>query len=439
MNLIPAFIYRRVAHRPNLVKILDNIGWLFFDKVLRLVVGLIIGVWVARYLGPEQFGILSYAIAFVGLFGAIAGLGLQSILVREIVRDPNSKEETLGTAAFLQLISGLITYGIILIAIYWLRPEDMLAKALVAILGSMMLFKASEVAVFWFESQVQSKYTVWVQNIAFLFFAVIKMGLILYQAPLVAFAWAMMAEALLVALLMFSVLGLRGPKLQKLRISVVRAKLLLNNSWPLMLSGIAIMIYLKIDQIMLGNMVGDEAVGIYSVAVRISELWYFIPMIILASVFPTVLELKKRSEKQYNQRFQSLYVLMVWLSVGVAVPMTFLSEPIVTLFFGDMYVQSGVVLAIHIWASVFVFLGVASGKWYLTEGLQVIMLQRDLLGGASNILLNLVLIPRYGAVGAAVATVISYALADLFFDCLYSRTRHVFKMKMRALLLFGAS
>jgi O-antigen/teichoic acid export membrane protein len=219
LNLIPAFIHRRIAHRPNLAKIVDNIGWLFFDKILRMGVGLLVGVWIARYLGPEQFGLLSFATAFVGLFGAIAGLGLQGIVVRDIVRDPTSKEETLGTAAVLQLIGGMAAYGLILGTIFWLRPEDMLAKTLVAILGSMMLFKASEVAVFWFESQVQSKYTVWVQNSAFLLFAAIKVGLILNQAPLIAFAWATMAEALLVALLMFVILGFRGPRLRQLRMT----------------------------------------------------------------------------------------------------------------------------------------------------------------------------------------------------------------------------
>ena len=173
MNLIPAFIHRRIAHRPNLLKIVDNIGWLFLDKILRMGVGLVVGVWVARYLGPEQFGLFSFATAFVGLFGAIAGLGLRGIVVRDIVRHPAGKEETLGTVAVLQFFGGLLAYGLTLGTIFWLRPDDALAKALVAILGSTLLFQASEVAVYWFESQVLSKYTVWVQNGSFLVFAAI--------------------------------------------------------------------------------------------------------------------------------------------------------------------------------------------------------------------------------------------------------------------------
>jgi PST family polysaccharide transporter len=438
MNLLPAFIHRRIAHRPNLVKIVDNIGWLFVDKVLRMGVGLFVGVWVARYLGPEQFGLLSFATAFVGLFGAIAGLGLQGIVVRDIVRDPSCKEYTLGTAALLQFIGGLLAYGLILSTIFWLRPDDALAKALVAILGSTMLFKASEVAVYWFESQVLSKYTVWVQNGSFLVFAAIKVVLILNSAPLIAFASVIMAEAFMVALLMLVMLGLRGPRLRHLRITLARAKGLLADSWPLLLSGIAIVIYMKIDQIMLGQMVGDEAVGIYSAAVRISEAWYFIPMMIVASVFPAILEAKKRSETQYYQRFQHLYDLMVWLSVAVALPMTFLSTPIVTLLFGESFSASGTVLAIHIWAAVFVFLGVASSKWFLAENRQMLSFQRTALGAVVNVILNFLLIPDFGPIGAAIATVVSYAITAFLFDVVQQETRRMFAMKVRSLNLFAS-
>lgn len=436
LNLIPNFVHRRIAHRPNLIRIIDNIGWLFFDKILRMGVGLFVGVWVARYLGPEQFGLLNFALAFVGLFGAIATLGLQGIVVRDLVRNPDDKEETLGTAAVLQFAGGLIAYGFILGAIFWLRPEDALAKMLVAILGSMILFKASEVAVYWFESQVLSKYTVWVKNGSFLIFAAIKVALILNSAPLTAFAWATMAEALVVALLMLLMLELRGPSLRHLRISLARAKRLLSDSWPLLLSSIAIMIYMKIDQIMLGQMVGDEAVGIYSVAVHISEVWYFIPMVIVASVFPAILEARNRSKKQYYRRLQRLYTIMAWLSISVALPMTFLSTPIVGLLFGEAYAGAGPVLAIHIWAGVFVFLGVASGKWFLAENRQILRLQRSVLGAIANIALNLLLIPLYGVFGAAIATVISYAIADMIFDFLQKETKRMFIMKLKAFNIF---
>ena len=433
MNIIPHFIRCRIEHRPNLLKIVDNIGWLFFDKILRMGVGLIVGVWLARYLGPEHFGLYSFATAFIALFGAIAGLGMQGIVIRDIVRNPANKEETLGTAALLQLIGGLLAYGLALFTIFWVRPEDTLTQALVAILGSTILFKIGDVAVYWFESQVQSKYTVWVQNSSFLAFALIKILLILNDASLIAFASATVGEAVVAAMLMILMLDLRGPKLHNLRIKMTRARRLLVDSWPLLLSSIAIMIYLRVDQIMLGQMMGDEEVGLYTAATRISEVWYFIPMMIVASVYPAILEAKKRSESEYYKRLQQLYDLMSFLSVGMALLMTFLSTPVMIMLFGNEFAASGSVLSIHIWASVFVFLGVASGKWYLAENLQLVAFQKALFGALSNIALNFLLIPNFGFLGSAWATVISYALADFVFDLFYKKTRVNFQMKVNSL------
>jgi O-antigen/teichoic acid export membrane protein len=432
VNIVPAFVRRRIEHRPNLLKIVDNIGWLFFDKVLRMGVGLLVMVWVARYLGPQQYGQLNFATAFVGLFGAVAGLGLQSILVRDIVRDPAFKEEILGTAAFLQLGGGVLAYGLILGTIYWLRPDDVLAKWLVAILGSMMLFKASEVAMYWFESQVLSKYTVWVQNGSFLVFAAVKLALIYGKAPLLAFAWATVAEAALFAVLLLAMLGMHGPGLRKLEVSLARAKTLLADSWPLLLSGLAIATYMKIDQIMLGQMMGDEAVGVYSAATRISEVWYFIPMMIVSSIFPSILAAKKQSDAIYQQRLQRLYDLMVLLSVSVALPMTFLAGPIVFLLYGPAYAEAGTVLAIHIWTSVFVFLGVASSQWFVAENRQILSFQRTLLGAVINIFLNYIFIPQYGVAGAAYATVLAQASVGLLYDIFQKETRPMFRMKIKS-------
>jgi O-antigen/teichoic acid export membrane protein len=430
--MLPAFIRRRVELSLGLVEILDNIGWLFFDRILRMGVGVLVSVWIARHLGPEQFGLLNYALAFTGLFSAIAGLGMQEIVVRDIVRNPGGAYETLGTAGVIQIISGLVAYAFILVAIAYTRPNDYLAQSIVAIFGSLMILEASKIAVFWFESQVQSKYTVWVQNSAFLFFAAIKVALILYKASLTAFAWVMFMETTLVAFILLIVMNKRGFALNLLKVNVHRAKILLRDSWPLLLASFSIMIYMKIDQIMLGQMVDDQAVGIFSAATRISEFWYFIPMVVVSSVFPAILNSKKQSEDLYNKRLQRLYALMVWMSIVVALPMTFLATPLVEILYGKAYVVSGIILSIHIWASVFVSLGVASSRWMLAENRQILSLQRSLFGMLINVALNLLLIPLYGAVGAAVATVVAQFSVGMLFDVIQKETRPMFIMKIKA-------
>ena len=267
LKFLPGFIRARIENRPGLLKILDNIGWLFFDKMLRMAVGLLIVVWMARYLGPEQFGLLNFAMAFVGLFGAIATLGLQGIVVRDIVRKPEESKVILGTGFVLQVVGGLMAFGLVILVISLLRPDDTLAKTIVAILGFTQVLKASEVVKYWFESQVQSKFVVWVENGVFLIIAGVKVAMILLQAPLMAFVWAAFAEALLVAALLFAVYGWKIGSISSWKPSFDRGKMLLRDSWPLILSGIAVVVYMKIDQIMLGQMIGDQAVGIYSATV----------------------------------------------------------------------------------------------------------------------------------------------------------------------------
>ncbi|MBK1683299.1 flippase [Rhodoferax fermentans] len=425
-----------IVHRPNLRRALINVFWLIGDKVLRMGVGLLVGVWVARYLGPEQFGILNYAMAFVALFGVFAGLGLNGVVVRDLVTNPGSANETLGTTFLLQFLGGWLSFGLVVFAINFARPDDSMTKLLVAVLGFAIVLKCTDVVRYWFEFKVQSKYVVWMENGIFLVLAIVKGALILMGAPLMAFVWAAFVESALVAVGLLVVYVWRAGGLGAWRIRFGRAKELLNDSWPLILSGLAIMVYMRIDQIMLGQMLGDESVGIYSAAVRISEVWYFIPMTIVASVFPSIVTTRKLSEQLYHQRLQNLYNTMVTLALGVALPMTFFSGWVVNLLFGSAYAEAGPVLALHVWSALFVFLGVASGSGYLTEHLQMLALGRTLLGAFVNLLANYILIPSFGILGAAMGTLVAQMSAAYLFDLFHPKTRKHFWMKTKSFVSF---
>lgn len=435
LDSIRSYIYRR----PNLHKILGNMSWLFIDKMIRMGAGLVITLWIARYLGPEQFGVLNFAIAFVALFGVIAGLGLQAIVIRDVLLDPSGQYEIIGTALVLQFIGGLIAYGLLIAGIFWLRPEDPLIFSTVAILGSIFLFKSSEVVMYWFESQLLSRYIVFIQIACFVFFAAVKVILILRNMEFVYLIWAIVAEAQIAALLILFLFGKIGLHLNKLKASYFYAKKMLSDSWPQLLSGIAVLIYMRIDQIMLGEIDGDKSVGIYSAALRISEIWYFLPVAIASSVFPAIIRAKEHGEHLYLKRMQQLFDLMVLLSLCLALPITFFASEIVNIAFGREYEAAGEVLVIHIWSSIFAFLGVASGKWLLAENHQILALQRTALGVLMNVTLNIFLIPSYGAVGAAWATLISFALAGMFADALQAETREIFFMKLRSFNVFSAA
>jgi PST family polysaccharide transporter len=395
--------------------------------------GLLVGVWVARYLGPEKFGLLSYATSFVALFGAVASLGLNGVVVQELVKYPSERNRLMGTSFVLLILGGLLSFGIATQFIGYIRPNDATVKTIVILLSSLFVFKATDIIKYWFEAEVKSKYTVWVENIIFVVVSLLKVMLILYEAPLMAFVWMIFLETASAAVGLMFLYRLKNGPFLKWEVSILKAKGLLMDSWPLILSGLAVMAYMRIDQLMLGSMLNDQAVGVYSAAVRVSEVWYFIPIAIAASVFPAIIESKAISEKLYYERLQALYRLMVVMGVSVAVLLTLFSDWLVVMLFGPAYVQSGPILAIHAWTAVFVFIGVASGKWLLIEGLQTHSFYRASLGMVVNVLLNLYLIPSYGVTGAAIATLISQICAAYIADYLSVHTKISFWMKTAAL------
>ncbi len=419
----------------TLKNIIANTGYLFGLRVLRMVMALFVSVWVARYLGPERFGILSYSIAFVGLFSPLFVMGLQGILVRDIVRDPSSADEILGTAFILRLIGGLLCLILAVAVVSLVRRGDSLTRLLTAIIAAGMIFQAFECIDIWFQSQVQSKYPVYAKSAALMLSSIAKVVLILKGAGLVAFASVAALDVVVSALGLTVVFKLRGFHIRSCKFSLHKAGELLGQSWALVLSGALAMIYFKIDQVMLGQMSGEQEVGIYSTAVRLSETWYFVPVAITTSVFPLLIKSREMGKGIYEARLQQLYDFLAWISMILAVILTFAAGPLVRLVLGESYAASAEILAIHIWAGVFVFLKAVLGNWLLNEGRINFLFISNGLGAVVNVALNLYLIPAYGGRGAAVATVISYAATGYFACFLYPATRPAGKMMTLALLV----
>jgi len=434
---LPGVLHKHVAGRHRLQVLLSNSGWLLFDKAVRMVFGLTVGGLVARYLGPRGFGELNYAIAFVALFGAIATLGLDNIVVRDLVRKPKDTSKLLGSAFSLKLGGAVVALIIAESAIMFLRPTEPTIQWLVGILAAGSIFQAFDVIDFLLQSTIQSKFTVWARVCAFLTFASIRLLLIYVHAGLVAFAWAASGEvALAAAGLIVAAKRVYG------RIALEFGDLthmrdLLTESWPFMLSTIAIMLYMRIDQIMLASMVGEVEVGLYSAALRLSEIWYVIPMAIVSSVAPSLTETRSHSTSEYYLRIQKLFTMLARIAFLVALPMSVLSTPLVIIVFGRHYAGAGPMLAVHIWSAVFVFLGVAAGPWIINEGLGKLQFYRTILGAITNILLNLWLIPKYGGIGAAAATLVSQALASYVSFAFLRPTRNIFFMMTKAICLRG--
>jgi O-antigen/teichoic acid export membrane protein len=404
---------------PGLRKILGNIGWLFAERILSMIVAFFVGIYVIRYLGSEDFGKLNYAVSFVAIFGIVSQLGLNKVVIRNIIQEEKQTPEILGTAFVLKLVASLMT--IVLTNIFnWKFNNQIEIRSITFLLTLGLLLSAFDVIEFWFESQVLGGILAIVRSVQLILSSIIKLLLIALHLPLISFVWMLLAEQVI------KVLGIiwnylrQDQHIFKWSINWSKGKEMLWDSWPLILANVMVTIYMKIDQVMLGNMANTEAVGTYAAAIRFSEIWYFIPLGVCSSIFPSILRARQRSEDEYYARLQQLYDLMAWIALAIAIPMTFFSVPLMVTLLGKEFAESGHILAWHIWASPFVFLGVARTQWMMAENLTRLSFLTTMTGAVVNIGLNFLLIPAYEGVGAAIATAISYAIVS-HISCMFYR------------------
>jgi O-antigen/teichoic acid export membrane protein len=426
---------RKILGKFASVKIyLLNTLWILGEKVVHLGVTFIATIVVARYLGPNEFGVLAYATSFAAIFAVIGHAGLSGLVVQELVSGEESEEVVLGTTAFLKFLGVLFAYLIILVVgtVTETNPEEFWVLAIVSLA---ILFKPSEVISFWFDSRVLSKYVSISNSLGLLSAASFKFVLVITNAQLILFAISNVIQALVTtAHLVLSFSRRSGISIWSWKISLPYAKSLLGRGSLVFLGAIFSVVYLKVDQVMLRWMGSVEDVGIYAVAATLSELWYFIPTAIVTSVFPRLIVLRSECSLQYKQRYQQIFDLLFLIALVVAILVGVFAVEIIAIAFGDQYLEAGPILVIHVWSAVFIFMRAAFSKWIITERVLIFSLVTQASGAVVNVVLNLYLIPAYGGVGAAYATLVSYAIASYFSLAIYAKTRPIFFMMTYAMI-----
>ncbi len=408
------------------------------EQATRITAGLFVAIYVARYLGPNQFGVYNYSLAFVAIFGSVAKLGLDSILVRDLVDHPEQRDVYLGTAFWLKLAAALFALTLVTITAQF-SGNNTTTNLYIFIIACGLIFQAFEVVNFYFQSKLLSKHVTVAKFIQLGLSSALKLYLVFIESDLFWFVLVSLIDQISLGLALAHAYSRQGIGNFFGSFSLTTAKAMLRNSWALMLSSIAVTIYIRIDQIMIKEMLGDREVGLYSAATRLTEALYFVPVTLTASLFPAIVNAKKESQVLFGKIVQRLCTVLVWLAIVIALSLTFLSDPIVGLLYGLNYTQSSSVLAIHAWGLVFVSLGVVTEYYFITENYTKKSLPRTVLGAISNILLNLVMIPRFGIHGAAMATVLSLFIANYIFDLLDNSTRQLFIIKTKALFaMFSA-
>ncbi|MEF3279767.1 MAG: flippase [Elusimicrobiota bacterium] len=389
-----------------------NTIWLFAENILRLIAGFFVGVWVARYLGPEKFGIFSYALAFSSIFLSISKLGLDSIVVRELVKEPLKAELYLGTSFWLKFFGSGISFLIVVVILFF-AGNDKQTNIYILIISLGMFFQSFEVIDFYFQSRVLAKFVSISKMIQLFISSIIKVYLILIKADLFWFVLVTLLDIITLSISLFIVYRRYVPFAKNFLKYFDKniAKVFLKESWPLILSSFAIMVYMRIDQVMIKYMLGEKSVGLYSAAVRLSEIWYFIPTIITTSVFPAIVNAKKVDINLYYQRILNLYGFIGWAFIILSVIITFLSTFVIVKLYGMPYYAAKDVLMILIWNSVLIAFGAITGRIVVVNNKQTNSLIATLIGAGSNIFLNFLLIDRFGIKGAAFATIIAQIIS----------------------------
>lgn len=411
-------------------KYFKNTSWLFGEKIFRMSVGMIIGILVARYLGPEKFGLLNYVISFVGLFGIIATLGINNIVVKKLVNNPHDENKLLGTSFVIRLIGSIILMLILTLFIQFTN-NDNITNMYIYILAFSTVILSFNVIDLSFQSKVKSKFVVYSNIFTLVITSIIKLVLISMEAPLISFVIMILLDSLLLAIFLIYFYYKDHNKIATWFFDKEKAKELITEGFPLVLAGFAMSIYLKIDQVMINEMLGNESGGYYAAAVRLSESLYFIPIAISISLFPSIINSKKDIVK-YKNRMQALFSFLIWFAILIAIPLTYFSDFIIDVLYGEAYQKSANVLMIHIWAGIFVFLGEATSRWFINENLQKLLFYRTALGAVLNIILNYYFIQSYGIYGAALATIISQIFSVYIFNLFGKKTFEIFKIQTKS-------
>lgn len=388
-----------------------NAGWILFGKAARMVVNLLVGVLTARYLGPSNLGLLGYAAAYTGFFSSFCTLGLHSILVKEFMDRPGGEGEILGTSLVFRAVSSGASAVVILCVVWITDRGDPTVVAVAGLCCLGMVFQVFEVFGHWFQSRFQSKVTAGVSLLAYLIAAGCKVIGLVKGKSVEWFAFSLALEHICAAV--FLVIAYRRHHGSRTRVSLRYGRELLNRSKHFIVSGLMVAVYAQTDKIMLRQMISDAEIGYYSAAVSISGVWCFVLTAIIDSMYPEITKAFHTDEGLFRRRNKQLYSAVFYLCVGVSLVLTLLADPIISMIYGEAYLPAAKPLRVVTWYTGFAYLGVARNAWVVCKGAQRSLKYVYAAAAGANVALNLVLIPVWGAEGAAIASLMAQVVTTV--------------------------
>lgn len=416
-------------------KFFRNTSWLVFEQIFRMLLSLVVTGFVARYLGTTNYGLINYGLAFIAIFTTIGQLGLGEIIVHEIIKNRKNTGNIIGTTIGLRLCSAFLSIIIIYVLVLYLNPNETIVHIITFIQSLSLLFVAVDTVHYWFQSNLESKYAVISKSIAFTIVSIWRLLLVYFAASVEFFAFATILETFVIGVfLIVFYFKFKGPRFS---FSFKTAKYLLSKSYYFLISGVLVTIYTQMDKILLGHLTDGATVGIFTAAMAVSGMWLFVPYALIDSARPIIMSLKEENEELYTKRFKQLYSVIIWFSIFASLFITAISKFIILIIYGSQYTDSITVLKILIWSKLFALMGVTRTIWLITEDKNKYQIIFLLIGAVTNVVLNLLLIPKYGAIGAAFGTLLAEFISNFVALFFFKDTRPLLRLIIQSILLKG--
>ncbi len=432
--MLKEFLNKHFHGRHRRQQVLFSLGWISSDRALRLLFSVTVGVWVARYLGPEAFGSLSFALAFTGLFYPFATLGLETVGVKQFVETPQDEAKIQGTIFGLKLIAGILATLASIAIHYALRSAPGIVDHMVILAAITLIFQSLDGIDYWFYARLEGKYPVISKYPGYIISNLYRVVLILtLQAPL-PFSIANSLEQFLSAVGNVAVYMWRGFSPKRWQFSMELARKMLPQCAPLIFASFAIAVYPRMSQVVLGYNASPKELGEFAVAMRLYDLVAFLPSTISLVIFPILVESRKESQARLNEKTQQFYNLMAFSGYVVSAVVILFGGPVVHLMFGSQYEGAELPLQAIFAGYVFVNLGMAQSSYFNSQGLTHYHAITAGVGSIVNLVLAFYLSPRYGALGAAISTALAQAIALIALGLFAPGARTSGRMLLRSLV-----
>lgn len=404
-------------------KFAANFGWMMGQQIYSLLISLVVGSLSARYLGPSNYGLLNYGASILAFFVIASRLGLESVLINEMLRTPEKQGSYLGTALIMRLTASIVSLFCIAAIVRVLEPENQMLHMVTILQSFAVILQTYEVFGYWFQTNLKMKYVSIATMIALTVVGIWRVTLLATEATVYFFALSNSVQHLVCGSVVVFLFLRKKDKRLRLSLSGTDGIELLKKSHHFLISSLAVTLYMEIDKIMIGKFLDTKAVGIYAAATSVSILWECIPNALIQSARPLVIKQRETDRELYILRFQQLLLVITVLSVAVSIGIALLGKLVVLILYGESYLGAVLPLSVLIWATGFAMIGTARGIWIVAEGHNRYVKYYVFIGAAVNFIMNFVAIRLWGITGAAVTTLISQIVVALVAPLLFKQTR----------------